>query len=76
MGDGDGSGPRNAKIGADLANEQLFDFRVPGNRAAAIELRMVAPGVVVAAFSQQAAAVLTEVAQRIPALHRARANSS
>lgn len=65
----------NAKIGADLANEQIFDFRVPGNRAAAIELRMVPPGEV-AAFSQQAAAVLAEVAQRIPALHRARANSS
>ena len=48
--------PRYTQINADLADQQLFDFRVPGNGAAAVELGLVPPGVV-AAFSQQAAIV-------------------
>ena len=55
------SRPRNTQVRADLANEQLFDFVVPGNGAAAIERGLMPPGMI-AAFSKQAAAVLAEVA--------------
>jgi len=54
------SGPRNAQVRTDFANEQLFDFSVPGNGATAIERGLMPPGMI-AAFWQQAAAVLAEV---------------
>jgi hypothetical protein len=71
----DGSGAWNGQVWADLAHQQLCDVVVPGYGTAPVELGLMPPGVV-AAFSQQDAAVLAEMVQSIAALHRARASSS
>ena len=70
-----GSRPRDSQIGTDLAHEKLLDFSVAGDGTAPAELGLV-PTRVVAAFSQEGAAVLCERADQIPAFHRASASSS
>lgn len=69
------SGRWNGQVTADLAHQQFLDLVVAWDRAAAIQLRVVPPGMI-ASLPQQRAAVLLEVAEQIATLHRVKASSS
>ena len=56
-----GSRPRDSQIGTDLAHQKLLNFSVPGDGTAPVELGLVPPRVV-AAFAQEGASVLAEMA--------------